>query len=143
MIDVLRPLLRTLEAKWAERPPKVMKQSHRWNNFQMCPRRDWNILIFLFIQLKGNIPQTQVGIKFESWPQSLQHNVLTTKCCVLSVTLCTLQRLAMGVKADASLVVVLLHHITSDQWTRSQYYVSATTTTSHPYLPPTMTSLVS
>ena len=27
-------------AKWAERPPKVMKRSQRWNNLQICPRRD-------------------------------------------------------------------------------------------------------
>ena len=29
MIDVLRPLLRTRQAKWAERPPKVIKRSHK------------------------------------------------------------------------------------------------------------------
>ena len=40
MIDVLRPLLYTWYAKWAERPPKVMKRSQRRNNLQICPRRD-------------------------------------------------------------------------------------------------------
>ena len=29
-------------AKWAERPPKVTKRSERWNNLQICPRRDSN-----------------------------------------------------------------------------------------------------
>ena len=42
MIDVLRPLLCTRWAKWAERPPKVMRRSHRRNNLQICPRRDLN-----------------------------------------------------------------------------------------------------
>ena len=42
MIDVLRPLLCRWQAKWTERPPKVMKQSQRWNTLQICPRRDSN-----------------------------------------------------------------------------------------------------
>ena len=42
MIDVLRPLLCTCQAKWAERPPKVTRRSERRNNLQICPRRDSN-----------------------------------------------------------------------------------------------------
>ena len=42
MIDVLRPVLCTWLAKWAERPLEVMKRSQRWNNLQICPRRDSN-----------------------------------------------------------------------------------------------------
>ena len=40
MIDVLRPLLCTREANWAEPPPKVMRRSERRNNLQTCPHRD-------------------------------------------------------------------------------------------------------
>ena len=39
VIGVLWPLLCTWQAKWAERPPKVMKRSQRRNNLQICPRR--------------------------------------------------------------------------------------------------------
>jgi len=42
MIDVLRPLLCTWWAKWAEWPPKVMKRSQRWNTLQIGPHRDSN-----------------------------------------------------------------------------------------------------
>ena len=42
MIDVLRPLFCTWQAKWAERPPKVMQLSQRWNTLQICPCRDSN-----------------------------------------------------------------------------------------------------
>ena len=42
MIDVLRPRLCTRYAKWAERPPKLMRRSERRNNLQICPRRDSN-----------------------------------------------------------------------------------------------------
>jgi len=42
MIDVLRPLLCTWYAKWAEQSPKVMKRSQRWNILQICPRRNSN-----------------------------------------------------------------------------------------------------
>ena len=42
MIDVLRPRLCTWWAKWAERPPKVMKRSQRWNTLQICQCRDSN-----------------------------------------------------------------------------------------------------
>ena len=42
MIDVLRPRLCTWQAKWAERPPKVMRRSRRWNTLQIHPRRDSN-----------------------------------------------------------------------------------------------------
>jgi len=43
LIDVLRrPLLCTWLAKWAERPPKVMKRSKRRNNHQLCPQQDSN-----------------------------------------------------------------------------------------------------
>jgi len=37
MIDVLQPPLCTSLAKWAERPPKVMRRSQRRNNLQICP----------------------------------------------------------------------------------------------------------
>ena len=43
-IDVLRPLLCTWEAKWAERPQKLMRRSQRWNNLQICPRRYSNTI---------------------------------------------------------------------------------------------------
>ena len=43
-IDVLRPLL---QAKWAERSPKVMRRSKRRNNLQICPRRDWNNVVMI------------------------------------------------------------------------------------------------
>ena len=43
MFGVLRPVLGTSKAKWAERPPNVMKKrSRRWNTIQICPRRDSN-----------------------------------------------------------------------------------------------------
>ena len=42
MIDVLRPIVCTWQAKWAERPPKIMRQCQRRNDLQMCPRRDSN-----------------------------------------------------------------------------------------------------
>ena len=42
MIDVLRPLLCTRQAKWAEQPPKVMRRSERRNNLQICLRQDLN-----------------------------------------------------------------------------------------------------
>ena len=41
-IDVLRPLLCTRQAKWAEQPPNVMRRSQRRNNLQLCPPRDSN-----------------------------------------------------------------------------------------------------
>ena len=41
-IDVLWPRLGTRQAKWAERPPKVMQRSKRLNKLQICPRRDSN-----------------------------------------------------------------------------------------------------
>ena len=42
MVDVLRPLLCTWQAKSAERPPKVMKRSQRRNTIQISPRQDSN-----------------------------------------------------------------------------------------------------
>jgi len=42
MIYLLRPLLCTRKAKWAERPPKVMKRSQKWNTLHIYPRRDSN-----------------------------------------------------------------------------------------------------
>ena len=42
MIDVLRPLLCRWQAKWADRPLKVMKRCQRWNTLQICPRQDSN-----------------------------------------------------------------------------------------------------
>ena len=42
MIDVLRSRLCTWQSKWAERLPKVMKQSQRWNTLEICPCRDLN-----------------------------------------------------------------------------------------------------
>ena len=42
MIDVLRPLLYTWQAKQAERPPKVMNGIQRRNNFKICQHRDSN-----------------------------------------------------------------------------------------------------
>ena len=49
MIGVLRPFLCTCYAKWAKRPPKVMKRSQRWNNLQICPRRDSNTDPFIIV----------------------------------------------------------------------------------------------
>ena len=42
IIDVLWPILCTWQAKWAEQPSKVMKQSQRWNTIQVCPPWDSN-----------------------------------------------------------------------------------------------------
>ena len=42
MIGVLPLLLCQWQAKWAELPPKAMKQSQRWNDLQILPRRDSN-----------------------------------------------------------------------------------------------------
>ena len=42
MIDVLRPLLCTCQAKWADRLPEAMKRSQRRTNFQICPARESN-----------------------------------------------------------------------------------------------------
>ena len=69
MIDVLRPLLRTWQAKWAERPPKVMRRSQRQNNLQICSRRDsntggsdlWTMEAPLYIVLKP--PKANKGNK--------------------------------------------------------------------------------
>ena len=36
------PFLCTRYAKWAKRPPRVMKRSQRWNNLHICPRGDSN-----------------------------------------------------------------------------------------------------
>ena len=36
------PLLCTWQANWAERPPKAMEWSERWNTLQICRRRDSN-----------------------------------------------------------------------------------------------------
>jgi len=33
--------------KWAERPPKVMKWSQRWNNLEISPRRDSNTVVVI------------------------------------------------------------------------------------------------
>ena len=42
MIGDLRPRLYTWWAKWAERPPTVMKRNRRWTTLQICSRRDSN-----------------------------------------------------------------------------------------------------
>ena len=42
VVDVLRPVMCIWWAKWAERPPKVMKRSQLLNTLQICPRRDSN-----------------------------------------------------------------------------------------------------
>jgi len=57
MIDVLHPLLCTWEAKWAKRPPKVMKRGQRWNTLQICPRWDSNSVVVISGPMRYQLDQ--------------------------------------------------------------------------------------
>ena len=47
-VDDWWPLLCTWWGKWAEQPPKkIMKQSKGWNNLQICPHRDSNMVVVI------------------------------------------------------------------------------------------------
>jgi len=91
VIDVLQLLLCTWQAKWADRPPKVMKRSQRWNNHQICPHRDsktggrdlwYNVLLLDHGWTTMKIPIETYFFWFTLKPEATTSNALWMKSTI-------------------------------------------------------------
>ena len=90
MIDVLRPLLCIWQVKWAERPPKVMKRSQRWNTLSICLHRDSNSggsdLWSNALPTRPEAPFCWNTTMYLTTDTNTRQNVITLFRCVFCVT---------------------------------------------------------